>query len=130
VTAIKMRERGGKRVAEVSLNPELARLPKSKLAAGAILEIDSRLTRTLLRRPPTERDRLRGLLFATDYLYRIAPTWEDADAATTWVCKRYGFPKLRYDELEQIVRSDPKNLGTDAQLDRLERLVRARREGR
>jgi len=126
VTVMKTRRRGGEKVHEVMLNPELARLPRYKLATGAILEMENRMTRSILRRPPTPRDQLRGLLFATDYLFRLAPTWEDAESAVKWVCKRYGFPKLGYSELEAIVRSDP-NLGTDRQLDRLEQLVARRR---
>jgi hypothetical protein len=127
VTVMKTRQRGGEKVHEVMLNPELARLPKYKLAAGAILEMENRMTRSILGRPPTERDQLRGLLFATDYLFRIAPSYEDAEGAVKWVCKRHGFPRLGYSELEAIVRSDTKNLGTDKQLDRLERLVASHR---
>ena len=120
MTQIRTQSHQGRQVHEGKLDPRFKRASKAVVAANSIYEMSSHLTRKVLGRE-TKRDKLRGLLFAGDYLYRLTGSYTEARCAMDRVCKMKSLPKISYSDVERVIHMD-KNLGTNKQLDALERL--------
>jgi hypothetical protein len=96
------------------------------LAAAIVFELHETLVR-VAKREVTPRDRLRGLLFAADYVYRMAPTSDEAEDAIARLIRHAGLAKFTYAELERIIFLEKDDSATTKQLDAMEAIARSRR---
>lgn len=122
VTQIKTRKVGRRKVYEVKLDPRYKRSSKAFVAASAIFEMSTHLTRKA-HGSTTLRDKARGMLFAGDYLLRLNDSWKKADCALNRMCKMKGLPRVDYSQLQRVLMMDHHNLGTDAQVNALQRML-------
>ena len=126
VTRIRTKRVNGKKVYDVKLDPRFLRASKAFVGASSIYEMHSHITRKVHGRQ-TRRDKLRSMLFAGDYLFRLSSSLRQANCAVDRMCRMKNLPKLKYRDLERVIISDQHALGTGAQLDALERLAAARK---
>ena len=129
VTRIRTRRIKGKDIYQVKLDPRFARSSKAFVAASSIYEMHSHLTRKVHGKQ-TRRDKLRSMLFAGDYLFRLSGSLRQAECAVNRMCKMKNLPKLQYRDLERVIISDQHALGTATQITALERLAASRKSAR
>lgn len=126
VTQITTRKAGGRKVYEVKLDPRFKRAPKPLVAAASIYEMNNHLTAGTRRGKVPEKDQLRGLLFASDYLYRLTPSYSQSDKALGKLMRMKKLPKVGFGEMQRVLRMG-KHLGNDTQLAALKGLLDQRR---
>jgi hypothetical protein len=117
---------GGQSLYEVRLHKNFDRSPRSFLAAAIVFELHETLVR-VAKREVTPRDRLRALLFAADYVYRMVPTSDEAEDAIARLVRHAGLAKFTYAELERIIFLEKDDSATTKQLDAMEAIARSRR---
>ena len=110
----------GRDVVALQLNTAYARYERTYVAAALVLELHEH-TMALLKGRMTPRDRLRGLFFALDYVYRFAPYSTEADRVMRALTKAYGYPARDYATLEPVLFMEKEASASNRQLTALAR---------
>ena len=110
----------GRDVVALQLNTAYARYERTYVAAALVLELHEH-TMALLKGRMTPRDRLRGLFFALDYVYRFAPYSTEADRVMRALTKAYGYPARDYATLQPVLFMEKEASASNRQLTALAR---------
>lgn len=122
VSSATKRRVAGRDVAAVQLNSAYGRHERTYVAAALVLELHEH-TMTVLKGRATPRDRLRGLFFALDYVYRFAPYNDEANRVVRVLTKAYGYPTRDYTTLQPVLFMEKEASASNRQLTALSRLL-------
>jgi hypothetical protein len=125
MVTFRARQEDGRPVKEVLLNPLHARQPRAFVAAAAIYEMELAALRGRVGRID-DSHRAVALMMATDYLWRLASTWEENDGAIRKLVRFEKLPEVRYDQLEAVLMTDQKVIGSRSQIGMVKKLFASR----
>jgi len=123
VVRVSERKVGGETYYDVKVNAKYANQDADTLGAAMAYEVNRHLS-IKNNGSYNDQDKLRGAIFAGEYVSYIVDTLDEAQDTMRAIDSKYGFGgKLTWSRVERAIDSDGHGYGTPAQMRELERAV-------